>query len=136
MSRVRGKGWIRIRKNILGSKGYICHWCGRKIVNTSDISKNKRIKITKHVIVWRGDNKIKTGWLATIDHIKPKCEGGSDSYSNLVPSCHECNQIRSKFIDERWLKSEPNKRKLFILQRWTNRIKNYQLHKNYSSLVE
>lgn len=28
----------------------------------------------------------------TLDHVKPKCFGGEDLTSNLVPSCWKCNQ--------------------------------------------
>lgn len=27
-----------------------------------------------------------------IDHVHPVCKGGTDDVSNLVPSCHDCNQ--------------------------------------------
>lgn len=28
----------------------------------------------------------------TIDHVKPKCDGGSDDWSNLVTACRSCNK--------------------------------------------
>ena len=37
----------------------------------------------------------------TIDHLKPRCKGGSDLRSNLVPACVECNH--SKGSELNWL---------------------------------
>jgi len=28
----------------------------------------------------------------TIDHVRPKCKGGRDVTTNVVPSCRRCNQ--------------------------------------------
>ena len=28
----------------------------------------------------------------TIDHVRPKCKGGTDTTTNVVPSCRRCNQ--------------------------------------------
>lgn len=36
----------------------------------------------------------------TIDHLKPKCKGGSDLRSNLVPACRSCNRSKGS---ELWL---------------------------------
>ena len=36
----------------------------------------------------------------TIDHLKPRCKGGSNLRSNLVPACHECNHFKGS---EMWL---------------------------------
>ncbi len=36
----------------------------------------------------------------TIDHLKPKCKGGEDLRSNLVPACRECNHSKGS---EDWL---------------------------------
>tara|TARA_B100000405_G_scaffold263934_1_gene200400 strand:+ start:5933 stop:6295 length:363 start_codon:yes stop_codon:yes gene_type:complete len=36
----------------------------------------------------------------TLDHLKPKCKGGSSLRSNLIPSCLECNHSKGS---EDWL---------------------------------
>jgi len=36
----------------------------------------------------------------TLDHLKPKCKGGSNLRSNLVPACRECNHSKGS---ENWL---------------------------------
>ena len=36
----------------------------------------------------------------TIDHLKPRCKGGSNLRSNLVPACYECNHSKGS---EMWL---------------------------------
>ena len=36
----------------------------------------------------------------TVDHLKPKCKGGSSLRSNLIPACHTCNHDKGS---ESWL---------------------------------
>jgi len=36
----------------------------------------------------------------TVDHLKPKCKGGSSLRSNLIPACHSCNHDKGS---ESWL---------------------------------
>ena len=36
----------------------------------------------------------------TLDHLKPKCKGGSSLRSNLIPACRECNHSKGS---EAWL---------------------------------
>ena len=36
----------------------------------------------------------------TLDHLKPRCKGGSNLRSNLVPCCRECNHSKGS---ELWL---------------------------------
>jgi 5-methylcytosine-specific restriction endonuclease McrA len=31
---------------------------------------------------------------ATVDHVRPKSEGGADDLTNVVVSCADCNQLR------------------------------------------
>lgn len=30
----------------------------------------------------------------TIDHVLPRCRGGSDEIDNLYPSCYDCNDLK------------------------------------------
>jgi len=36
----------------------------------------------------------------TLDHLKPKCRGGSSLRSNLIPACSECNHSKGS---QNWL---------------------------------
>ena len=45
-----------------------CHWCG------SRISFNQ----------------------ATVDHVRPRSEGGADDLANVVVACDDCNQLRNR----------------------------------------
>jgi len=51
------------RRRIIDRDGYQCHYC--------------QVSIT-----------VETG---TVDHIVPRCRGGTYSYYNLVASCYPCN---------------------------------------------
>lgn len=43
-----------------------------------------------------------------IEHIKPKSKGGSDRFSNLTLSCHDCNQAKGNKLIEVFLFDKPN----------------------------
>jgi 5-methylcytosine-specific restriction endonuclease McrA len=45
-----------------------CHWCGCRITFDQ----------------------------ATVDHVRPRSEGGADDLSNVVIACDDCNQLRNK----------------------------------------
>jgi hypothetical protein len=36
----------------------------------------------------------------TIDHVKPRCKGGEDRTSNVIPACRSCNQAKGS---EEWV---------------------------------
>ncbi len=38
----------------------------------------------------------------TMDHIIPISRGGSSDKLNLVPACHECNQVKNNRIPFEW----------------------------------
>lgn len=43
----------------------------------------------------------------TIDHIKPRCKGGEDKTSNVIPACHSCNTAKgSQYWKEFFRNSE------------------------------
>jgi len=41
----------------------------------------------------------------TIDHVKPKCYGGEDLTSNVVPACRRCNQDKGSTYWLSWMRS-------------------------------
>lgn len=41
----------------------------------------------------------------TLDHVKPKCYGGEDLTSNLVPSCWKCNQDKGSNNWLSWMRA-------------------------------
>lgn len=44
----------------------------------------------------------------SLDHVKPKYDGGQTVASNLVPSCHKCNQAKGSKHWLDWFKSTRN----------------------------
>ena len=61
--------------------------------------------LSKQVAKRKFKKQIKYGWgglcaycrcnrATTLDHLKPKCRGGSSLRSNLIPACHECNHSK------------------------------------------
>ena len=41
----------------------------------------------------------------TIDHVRPKCKGGRDITTNVVPSCRRCNQEKGSKDWRDWMRS-------------------------------
>jgi len=41
----------------------------------------------------------------TLDHVRPRCYGGQDLTSNLVPSCWKCNQDKGSANWLTWMRS-------------------------------
>ena len=41
----------------------------------------------------------------TIDHVRPKCKGGTDTTANVVPSCRRCNQEKGSREWQDWMRS-------------------------------
>jgi len=42
----------------------------------------------------------------TVDHLKPRCRGGSNLRSNLVPCCVDCNQSKGSRDFEEWFTTQ------------------------------
>ena len=38
----------------------------------------------------------------TLDHVKPRCRGGEDLTTNVVPACKKCNQDKGSSTLLRW----------------------------------
>jgi len=60
------------------------------------LSREKRLAIYLRdgcACVWCGF-ALEDGAQLSLDHLKPHCEGGSDSCRNLVTSCTTCNNVR------------------------------------------
>jgi hypothetical protein len=53
----------------------------------------------------------------TLDHVRPKCLGGEDLTSNLVPSCRKCNQAKGSSNWLQWMRDTfgPTNRETLIL---------------------
>lgn len=56
--------------------GYRCYYCGQSV------SRERNTRLARHA-----PNA------ATIDHVVPRCDGGSD-LGNRVCSCHSCNNLK------------------------------------------
>lgn len=67
--RIAEKSWMRIR--LAEAQNWKCCWCGKDTVP-----------------------KTKQKNTATIEHITPQSEGGTDDWENLASACSKCNNDR------------------------------------------
>jgi hypothetical protein len=60
------------------------------------VSKKKRFEVFKRdKFVCQYCGQSPPDVILECDHIAPRCEGGSDDYSNLITSCFDCNRGKS-----------------------------------------
>lgn len=78
--------WVRTR--LAEAQNWRCCWCGR------------------HVSIFRGRRDS-----ATIEHVLPKSQGGTDDWENLAMSCARCNSDRGSQDMETFVPSAKNKKK-------------------------
>lgn len=86
-NRGQGSNWIYrpTRLRIYDRDRWCCVWCGQKVATGPGIRDGQ------------------PGRLATLDHLVPRSEGGSNRPANLVTACLECNSERAgKELDD-WL---------------------------------
>lgn len=77
-NRTKPKNKRELTYNILKDQGGVCYYCC-------------------HVVFLSKGNVRKAGErIATIDHIIPKAEKGSNAKANLVVACRKCNQERNQ----------------------------------------
>ena len=62
------------RARLWEKAGRVCHWC-RKPTRLCDAPEPDQ---------------------ATVDHVVPRCRGGSDGPENVVSACHACNTQRNQ----------------------------------------
>jgi hypothetical protein len=87
----------KLQELIAGRDGWICHYCGRRLIASivvSNISLYASAPDTYYSRQeWEALDHLKDGWVeATIDHVIPLSKGGdSKDPKNLVLSCRSCN---------------------------------------------
>lgn len=73
-----------------------CYWCSKDIVVSQAIIRAYPYRIKKEYIFWtdyQGEEHV--ALFATVDHIVPIRDGGTNDPENLVASCGPCNRDRT-----------------------------------------
>ena len=83
---------------LLVESRHCCHWCGEPLIEVETIPPSQIVRETDDWVEWqkRPTARINRRRKATIDHIKPISEGGTNYYYNLAASCGTCNRRRNK----------------------------------------
>ena len=80
------------------AQGHRCAYCGVPMILRSERIMKPKGKHRKTppapAMNWRSYSKWKKFRRATVDHIIPRCDGGTDAVENLVVACLLCNQYR------------------------------------------
>ena len=66
-------------------------------------------------------------WVATVDHIKHRSDGGEDELENLVLACSACNGMLSRSNHRKTIEE----RKAYILERRNEELPGYEEWKKY-----
>lgn len=83
--------------DLLRQQGHKCYWCKQRMWMRSDFD-DVELKNENHKAVYANGR-----WhpLATVDHVVPISQGGSDDPENLVAACASCNMQRNRVAQTR-----------------------------------
>jgi hypothetical protein len=107
MAEITSKPNVSWRKKVYIEKGVTCFSCGRSATHAAErwetdcrngpAYSRKGRHLDLYYINDDGE------WvMMTIDHVIPKCRGGSNHMSNLVPMCEPCNHTKDNQINGNW----------------------------------
>lgn len=77
----------RERLAVFERDGYRCRYCGVRYVDK--ITGQPVARRRNDAPIWMDRRR----WIALlhVDHVIPRCNGGTDDIANLVTACQECN---------------------------------------------
>lgn len=82
---------------------------------------HKRCAYCHCQLVWNKDQKN----TATVEHLVPKCQGGTEALVNLIVVCQTCNNRRGHTDLLDWVKGRPLEQ--WITQKYINSIAFYNV---------
>lgn len=86
----------RLRKKLGKTSELSCEWCGASLYFRENLPL-PMVRESHHWFYLRQvDGEIIHVRKATVDHVVPMSEGGTDEYENLVPACQRCNANRNR----------------------------------------
>ena len=74
----------------------LCHWCKSATAIVGNIPVESVLRLDNGCVVWRDGNEYFRARIATVDHVVPLRDNGSNERENLVMSCAGCNQSRTR----------------------------------------
>jgi hypothetical protein len=86
------KSWSARRRlrRMIHERGPHCERCG-EFVMVSKTAKHRGYRVEQATgEIWADDHLI--GFIATIEHVVPRCKGGSNDDDNLAVFCEPCNR--------------------------------------------
>jgi hypothetical protein len=96
-------------KQLIRKHGAACYYCGEPIVQVAILREQQIIRLTCYTVSYRAFGKIvHKARIATIEHLKPRAEGGTNHDDNLRPACAECNSEKQR---EQMVRRSPGQRR-------------------------
>ena len=77
------------RKAVVEKYGSQCYICGCELAAVFLLNNVK--SVSKGLVRFETDGILRELPLMTLDHLKPRSKGGSNSVDNLRPCCNSCN---------------------------------------------
>lgn len=74
----------------------LCHWCKSATAMRRFVEPASLISATNGFLTWRDGDVVLRARLATVDHVTPISEGGTNDATNVVLACADCNQNRTR----------------------------------------
>lgn len=81
---------------VLKKHGTQCWWCKAPLISIQSLRPEQIVRITGRHVWWRKNGTVRVDLFATLDHVVPLSEGGTNRFANLVPACSKCNNSRNK----------------------------------------
>lgn len=84
----------RMLPRLAEAQNWRCCWCGFRMIRNRDVMPEVRAVLGDG---GRRGHFVRMAVLrsASVEHVVPRCDGGTDEAENLVASCRCCNEFRS-----------------------------------------
>jgi hypothetical protein len=73
-----------------------CFFCRVPLVHIRSIHPDRIVRRTNYMLVFRDAGEIFAVPFATVEHLVPLANGGTNDWNNLVAACSTCNKIRNQ----------------------------------------
>jgi hypothetical protein len=96
--RIHKKARERWLEHLYARQNSMCYWCRSQTVLLRYISEEQELSCKNGFVTWRDGENVFAARIASVDHIRPVSDGGTNDPANLVMACVDCNQNRTRTL--------------------------------------